>query len=70
MKNPISTILGIIQLLIPLIALVAPNLLGIDWSDTTTQQDVIASIAGILNGVSGLILIFKGADPGNEKPGV
>ena len=62
MKNPVTTIIGILQLLITIIAAVFPKAFGIDWSNIDTQQAVIAGFTAILNGVFGLIMIFKAGD--------
>ena len=62
MKNPKTTILGIVQLIITILAAIKPDLLGIHWDNLDTQQAIIAAIGGIITGGVGLYNIFFAGD--------
>ena len=64
MKNPVTTIKGVITLLVTLIAAIFPKLLGFNWADIEFQTAVIAAIMLVVSGVFGLIDIFKAGDKG------
>ncbi len=64
MKNPVTTIIGIIQLLISVIAAILPGLFGIDWTDLEFQDALLAGLAVLGNTIFGLINMFKAADKG------
>ena len=64
LKNPVTTIIGIIQMLISLIAAVFPSLFGFDWTNLEFQQALLAGLAAVGNGIFGLINMFVAKDSG------
>lgn len=62
MKNPKTTIIGIIQLLVTLIAALKPDLVGIDWANIDIQAAIMAGAAAVVSGGIALYNIFFAGD--------
>lgn len=63
-KNPVTTIIGVIQIVLSLIAAIFPSLFGFDWTNLEFQEALLAALAAIGNGIFGIINMFVAKDSG------
>lgn len=63
-KNPITSIIGILVGLLPIIALLFPHLFGIDWGAEGFVEKISAALLGLGNEITAAFLIFKAGDKG------
>lgn len=64
MKNPVTTILGVVQFVITLIAVLFPKLFGMDWANADFQDAVMGGLAALASAIVSLVNIFKAGDKG------
>ena len=63
-KNPVSTYVGVAQLIISLIAAIYPKAFGFEWGDLEFQNAIIVGLTALGNGIVGLLNTFKFGDKG------
>lgn len=62
MKDPVTTITGILKMIFLILASFNLDWFGIEWSDETLTNQIILIFTGIMDGIVNLILIFKAKD--------